>query len=745
MKKKLFLCIAILIPVGLSAQNARLKYADKMYESMNYYHAANGYEDVLERGVDSAQIGERMAMSYDYSGNTDKAVEWYNYMEKHGGLSKEGELRSALLRRKQEDYEGSISRLKMYEQKYGPADVTSEMISRQSEMHKLKQEKQNFDLIETNAVNSTKSEMGVNYLTEDKLFIASNKRGSMVPSRQHGMTGEYFYNLYLADAEPDGTIGKELTMLKGKVNTKYHDGPAVYDSLNGIIYFTRDNFMGGKRGMDDDRVTHLKVYRGQLDGKKVKNVEELPFNSDDYSCGHPSISADGKTLYFASDMPGGIGGSDLYKVEVKQDGGFGKPQNLGTTVNTAMNELFPYIHPTEDLLFFSSEGHNGLGGLDVFAGKMSKSGTVKSIQNLGVPVNSPGDDFSFVNNAAQTKGYFASDRIGGEGSDDIYAFMQREPIKSVPSVNGVVKDLLTGTEVEGALVELKDKNGKTIDKVYTGPDGTYEMELDKLTDDFTLVASKDDYITAKQELDYKEGNDYEVDLNLEKGKDMDYYALGKVVESGTGIPLDNVQVKAINANSGEQIALVQTKDGNWRTPVIEEFRKGDDVQIDVKFDKSGYRPETKSVRVTLGTSEEIVINGGLPVEMSKEGSTADGDFVVLPIYFDFDRSNIRADAAVILDKLVKLMKEHPNMEIEFSSHTDSRGNDAYNMKLSERRAQSVMRYIVSKGIAKARIQGKGYGETQPNVSDTEIKNAPEEEREAMHQKNRRSEFKVRSK
>ena len=364
------------------------------------------------------------------------------------------------------------------------------------------------------------------------------------------------------------------------------------------------------------------------------NVKPGPFNNDEYSVGHPAVSADGKTLYFASDMPGGFGQSDIYKVAINTDGTFGEPENLGGDINTEGREFFPFVS-SNNTLYFSSDGHLGIGGLDVFAAKIDGN-SFGAVRNLGTPLNSNSDDFSFTFDEETKKGFVASNREGGKGSDDIYETTLLNPICDVDYVI-TVTDKETGAVLSNAKVVLADDKGNNV--------GT------KMTD-----------------------------------------ADGKVVFKVTC----------------DKICVFETSIQGYVPQKVSE--------------DSGDNPQ-KSINIALAPIEEII-----------------EDVIVLdPIYFDFDKHNIRKDAAFELDKVINVMTKYPNMIIKVETHTDIRGSASYNQKLSERRATSTVQYIISRGIDASRLSSEGKGESSPLIDCG--KNCTDEE----HQKNRRSDFIIISK
>lgn len=741
MKKKHILTLLAVIPLLATAQSGRLKYANKMYETMSYYYAAEAYEDCIARKTDSSTVANNIATSYDKIGNTQKAIEWYSFMNRNNTLTKDQYLRLGLLQREVGNYQGSENIMASYEQKFGSNAISSDVLQSSQSVEKMKQDNGNFEL-KLQGVNTVNSEIGTTYYSKDEVVVASAKRRKTLTKRIHSWTGDYYYDLYRAPINEEGEVGK-LKIIKSDIQTKFHDGPASYDANSGYIYFTRNNYIDGKKGMDDQRVIRLKIYRAKLDGKKFKDEEELAsINSEAYSAAHPSISEDGKRMYFSSDRPGGFGGMDIYYVELANGLPKGAPVNLGNKVNTSQHEAFPNFHSKDNLLFFSSEGHAGLGGLDVYVAKMNKSGEAKSIENLGAPINSSMDDFSFVNNENQTQGYFSSNRDGGKGSDDVYGFKQKSPIKNGATIKGNSKDLLVGTDIEEAMIYLADNNGTIVDSVKTSKDGNFELDLGVVEDDFQLLGSKDGYVAGSKAINFDPNKaEYEEDLDLMPI--LNYHFAGLVTDKESGEPLSEVAISIVDNKTNQLFESKTTQaNGNFTSSTI-PYKYNEKADYNFKLEKEGYLGKTVTYSELLAMKEELNVNGKIELKMTKieKGKDVTEELNLLPIYFDLNKSDIRPDAALELDKVVKFLQDNPGISLELGSHTDSRGSNSSNLSLSDRRAKSSAAYIVSKGISKDRMKGKGYGETKLKETDAKINAAKTvEEKEALHQLNRRTEF-----
>ncbi|MBN4083014.1 OmpA family protein, partial [bacterium AH-315-A23] len=464
----------------------------------------------------------------------------------------------------------------------------------------------------------------------DEIVFASTRDEGVSIKRKYVWNAQPFLDIFKVNKS--GTL-EEVKKIEGDVNTKYHEGPATFSSNGDKMFFSRNNYFEGEKGKDKKGVNNLKIYQAKLVNGMWTNIKGIHFNNDEYSVGHPSLSSDGKKLYFTSDMPGGFGGSDIYVVNINDDGTIGTPENMGEIVNTEGNEMFPFIH-NEGTLFFSSDGHVGFGLLDIFA-TIAGENKIASILNLGEPINSSKDDFSYFLSKEGFDGYISSNREGGVGDDDIYKFKRIPPL----TLKGQIFDDANNEPVENAKVVLKDVNGDEIAYFITESDGYYEHIIDRDAN-FILEGSKEKYTSVSKD--------------------------------------------------------------------FSSFRLDEEIELIVNLD------------VGLKPIEDIALLADLDI-----------------IYFDLDKSFIRPDAAVELNKVVSLLNKYPGMVIRMESHTDSRAPDMYNIKLSSRRATSTYKYIISKGIDPSRItKYEGFGETQlVNKCSNGIKCTEKE-----HQLNRRTEF-----
>lgn len=628
------------------ALNKLIKRADAYFDKLWYAEAAELYEQALAKEKNrSPEVIERAGDAHYYNTNMERAYHWYNilYNTDKNNMSTDNLFKYAHALKGTGKYARAKRLMRIYnrkKKKEGNSDNISnaETTPQEVVLDAILAKEQNFE-IKNVSTNSEYSDFSPMFHNENEVVFASAMDSSFFSTRRYKWNNQPYLDLYVAKVNKESADLKSAIKFSKKVNTKYHEASVTFSPDNKTMYFTRNNY-GKKLKRDKNGVNHLKMYMSKkVDGEWTEAVE-LPFNSDDYSTGHPALSPDGKKLYFVSDMPGSIGDSDIFVVDVLEDGLFSSPKNLGPEINTEQKEMFPFFNGKK--LYFSSNGHVGLGGLDVFEAAYDSEKGFQKVKNLGIPINSNKDDFSYIINEETQKGYFASNRDGGKGDDDIYSF-QNLTVEEINenAIAGTVTELVTGDYMPKALVTLLDENNIKLKEVETKDDGSFVFEdLDSNTK-YKLLVNKETYFDEEISTATKKNEVVNVDVSLRKLKEM------IVIEDG--------------------------------------IRK-------------------------------------LKTEM---------------IYFNFDKSYIRDDAAKELNKLVEVMTEYPSMKIKIESHTDVRGNDAYNKYLSDKRAKSTRDYIVSKGIDATRIVSAiGYGEERLL---NECKNGVRCSRE-KHQMNRRSEF-----
>jgi len=605
MKKILLILLIFPLTSQLTvAQN--LKRANLLFEKRAYLNAA---ELFLNEEPKTQEVLEKLADCYYFNTKMSEAEPWYKMLLQ----TYEANVDPTYLFRYSQALKGvkKFTEADKWYQKYltkkqmAPAEkqetlpffeALNSVIRKPYVVHKV-------------SVNSMFSDFGTAYFGDKVVFASTRNSGKL-----YDWNNQPYLDLYKADVTSNQDLANVVPFSES-INTEIHESNAVFTKDGKTMYFTRNNIPSGKKSIAKNKVNHLKVYKAQFVNNEWTNISELPFNGNDFSVEHPALSPDEKQLYFASDMPGSIGSFDLFVADINANGTYGTPKNLGPKINTEMREQFPFVS-TKNRLYFASDGHFGLGGLDIFKSEISDE-SFSNPTNLSDIINSNLDDFAFVIDEENEIGYFSSNREGGIGDDDIYRFTK----KKIYAVHGFVKDKNSLEPLPGTLVSLFDKNNELVNKMIVGEDASYSFEIEN-NKAYKLVGSRKLYVPA--EIEFSTNLKGDIDKNI-------------------------------------QLLM--------------------ELYTDVE-------------------KEIVVENGKTQIKIN-------------PIYFDFDKWNIRTDAALELNNVVNIMKKYPDMAIEIGAHTDARGSDEYNMKLSHKRAKSVMDYLISQGISENRLKSEGFGESQP--------------------------------
>lgn len=633
----LFLCLSI---ASVSAQS-NLKKANKLFKEFSYVDASKAYEEYLEKEKSpSTQTLKNAGDSFYYIDDKRNALKWYQKLYDIQGTSIPDDyfiryiesLKGVL------DYDKADKITKEYLASKGDQKRIANYTRLKKQMDSLSKEKPLYT-IRNLEINTDKSDFGPAFYG-DKVVYSSSKDTTKFKEKLYNWNRQPFLNLYVAERNTaNGSLFNETVFLPNAM-TKYHEATVAFTPDLQTVYYSTNIVRKKKLVNDEEGTNNFKIVKGTIADGKLTKPQDIFFNNKKYSAGHPALSEDGKWLFFASDMPGGYGGSDLYVCQIAEDGTIGPPKNLGPEINTAGNDMFPSF--SNGTLYFASDGHFGWGGLDIYESKFKQDATFSEPKNLGAPINSNKDDFAYIVDPKDTYGYFSSNRAQGKGDDDLYYFT-KEKAPCNQWVSGKVTNSKSKLPIAEATVIVADMFGDKISEVATNTSGTYRISV-PCGMKVKVSATKPGHSTDEKELESKKVNGAEI-------KDVDF-----------------------------------------------ELSKYEDlVVID-------------------GDKEKIDIN---------------------PIFFDYDKSDITPQAATELDKVVFAMSKFPNIKIKIESHTDSRGKDAYNMKLSDSRAKSTRTYILSKGIDPSRIESAiGYGESRlTNKCKNGIKCT-----EAEHLANRRSDF-----
>lgn len=490
MKNKIIIIIACIVSISCYSQKRKVARADKKYDKLAYIDAIKTFESVAEKGYKTPEMLQKLGNAYYFNANLEKAAKWYGELfELTQDVEPEYYYRYAQSLKAIKDYSKADAMMAKFSQKNGN-DLRGKLAEAQKDYLAVIKKNSGRYTIENVGINTKMSDYGSAFFGNKVIFASAKDT-----TRKHAWTNEGFTNLFSADMGDQGAL-TNAEKFGNKLNSKYHEATPVFTKDGKTVYFTRNNFLDGKVGNDIGKTTLLKVFRATLDGERWTNITALPFNSDNYSIAHPALSKDDKTLFFASDMPGSLGQSDIFKVTINEDGSFGTPENLGNVINTEGRETFPFV-ASDNELYFASDGHPGLGGLDVFASKLEENETYKEVMNVGEPVNTPKDDFCFIINNETSLGYLSSNRDGGQGNDDIYKVKEIKKLWCEQFLAGVVTDKDTGLIVASAKVTLMDANFKFLKDSTTDAEGKFDFGKVDCDTKFYIRTEKTEYTTVE--------------------------------------------------------------------------------------------------------------------------------------------------------------------------------------------------------------------------------------------------------
>ncbi|RKR08653.1 outer membrane protein OmpA-like peptidoglycan-associated protein [Flavobacterium sp. 90] len=693
--KKLLVIIFVFSIQFINAQDQELVRAKKFFDRTYYAEAITLYKKLAEEKP-SQEVIKNLADSYYYTNDLIKAQLYYRLLIKSysNDLSKDYYYRYAQTLKATNAYDDANAVLREYYTKSGkPEDITNF----ENEVKILENVSAIGKRFEINnlAINTPNSEFGaVKY--KDNLVFAGVKLKPGLFDKKYKWDNETYLNIVKVPIQSINSAEAPITYFADELKTGMHESNAVFTKDGKTIYFTRNNSKNGKKKKNDQKISNLQIFKAELVEGKWTNLVSLPFNSPNYSVEHPALSPDEKVLYFASDMPGTLGSFDIYSVNINK-GAFDTPRNLGPNVNTDKREQFPFVSE-DDKLYFSSDGHLGYGSLDVFVSEINGNEYTKAI-NIGLPLNSNSDDFSFNVDSNTKEGYFASNREGGKGSDDIYTFKETKELiveDCKQYIAGTITDIITNLVLENATVILQDSDKKALNTITTGADGKFSFTV-ACESSYTIVAFKEQYTNESKSL-----------------------VIGNVRYATND---GSLALKSLDAIKLEEKQNAENK--RKQEIIIEEENKKKEALKFIALKEATEAKKKEKVAEILKQEKDVVKD-------NKDRLIIKTD----PIYFDYNMWYIRKESKVVLGRVVALMNKYPGMVIEIGSHTDSRGNAKYNEELSQKRANSTRDFIIQSGINASRVTAKGYGESVPIIKCKTDDSCSEEE----HELNRRSEF-----
>lgn len=721
--KQTILIAFLAIACQLSAQKtAKEKRAEELYSFYNFKEAIEKYNELDTLSIEGYR---NLASAYSNIGNHPKAEETYKRFIENSAATTDDFFNYASVLKINKKYDEADRWMEKFASS-NPSDLRGKDFSANRKLIKEIMVDQGKFTITNLDINSIEDDFGAAFFGK-KVVFASSRGGSPLVNRSYNWNNKPFLDLYIAENQEKQL--KNVKPLNKKLNKKYHEGPACFASKNTYMAFTRNNYYG----KSSQGIVKLQIFFMTLINGKWQNEQSFSLNSSEYSVGHPYLLEDGSTMYFASDMPGGFGGSDIYRISKTQDGVWGEPVNLGDKVNTEANEMFPFIDEKNNLLFFASNGHVGLGGLDLFVGPLM-NGRVSKVINAGAPLNSPFDDFALILDS--NSGFFSSNRAEGKGGDDLYSLDLLKPFVFQTRVEGIVKNQ-KGDPLPGATVQVK--NGSEVITLKADSQGLFSF-LSSPNETYSLLGQLNQYQDKQATITVDGVSPLKsVEIVLEKEPETSLYC--QVTEKESKQAIADVKLILMNKNTGLADTVTTDGSGEFIKPLL-DVKLNDRLNYKLTLTKVGYL--TKTVEYSALIDHLGRYDVAAMIDLSLEKASVGADLAKLinvkPIYFDLGKSVIRKDAAIELDKIVKVMNENPTMIIELGSHTDCRGTMTSNEKLSAARAKSSAEYVQKKISKPERIYGKGYGESKlKNGCSCEgvIKSTCTE---ADHQENRRTEF-----
>ncbi len=655
-----------------------MQRAVEEFDKFHYAEAAKMFEQVMAKEGASLEAKEKLAMCYRKMNDTQNAERWFALVvnESADPMNK---LYYAQTLAQNQKYAESREWYDKFSQAMKSDKRGKEFFVSYGDVDKFFKDAERYT-VEIAPFNSKDADFSPAYYRGGIVFCSNRPRDDKKNKLVHKWTGKRFLDLYYAPG-----AGPKAKPFSDNLNTQYHEGSSTFFNDGASIMFTRNNFNAGKFGKSSEDINKLKLFSAQQGSGDWLNVTEFPFNDAEYSIAHPTISADGQTLYFTSDMPGSIGETDIWMCKGTNGGGWSAPINLGKEVNTKGKEGFPYID-AQGNLFFSSDGHPGLGGLDIFVTRAGKEKNKFNVpQNIGSPINSNKDDFSLIFDNEQNEGYFSSNRDGGVGDDDIYKFS----VKTC-EVRVMIVDAITGKGIPEAKLTVTDKQNKNSLPFEALNDSTFRINT-FVSSGYDLKATKEKYTDGKSEITEP--------------------LLIKCKQTG-GILTDTVKIRMYPSDS-------QPLDPRLITLLGRDPKQ-----------PFGKDPNGNPLITPNSNGKKYTFKGNPKVKVVD----------VLTVYYDLDKYNIRPDASRDLDRVLRVLYEYPNMVISMSSHTDARDSFEYNVQLAKNRANSAMNYLIMRGIDPNRLEISSFGEIKLTNNCPDGVDCTEPE----HQLNRRTEIAILS-
>lgn len=563
-------CLLIFSFFGYT-QEVKFKKANSNYENFQYEDAIVTYEKVAKKGYKSVELFSKLGDSYYFQSKLKEANKWYNDLfSLKKKLNSEYYFRYAQTLKAVGNYKKADEMMEKFNQ-VNTSDMRAILSKAQLDYLEAIKNNSGRYTVQNAGINSEFSDYGASFYKNTLVFASARDTGGVFV-KKHSWTNQSFTNLYGSLMADNGSLLKPEKFSK-KINSKYHESTPVFTNDGLTMYFTRNNYLNGKKGRDSKKSVLLKLYKATKNDGKWDNVSELPFNSNQYSCAHPALSPDEKTLYFSSNMPGSKGMSDIYKVAILSDGNFGKPINLGDKINTQARETFPFISNNNEL-YFASDGHPGLGGLDVFVAQLNENGTHGKIKNVGEPVNSNFDDFGFIIDTNSNIGFFSSNRENDNlGYDDIYRFTETIPMPKElqQSLMGVVVDSSTQLPIEGVKLALFDVNYVKLGEVISDKEGKFDFGAVDFGNKFRIIPEQKDFVTLESIIITKESDTK--DIKMVMTPKLQPFHVGEDLRKTLGIDIIYFDLDKANIRKDAEVELAK---------ILEVMKQYPTMEIDVR-------------------------------------------------------------------------------------------------------------------------------------------------------------------
>jgi outer membrane protein OmpA-like peptidoglycan-associated protein len=728
----LFLVILLCGNSNLFAQtSAREKKADQFFETFSYHEAISAYLRVRDL---SLQGQRRLAESYRRTGQFVQSERVYESIVNNDDVIAEDIFNYSSVLRSNGKYAESVLWMERFHQ-MDPDDLRGRsFMTNTHDMQNLLRDDGQYSIIHLD-INGPYQEFGTSYY-DNKIVFASTRKPVKLTRRYYNYNDQPFLDLYQADMDGANLLNPRPFFGNRISNNRWHEGPASFARNGELMAFTRSSY----NTTSSDGTVKLEVYFSEINRDDSWSTP-FPFklNNPEYSVSHPFLTQDGNTMYFSSDMPGGKGGADLYRIRRTSNGTWGQPENLGETINTEGDELFPFFHESENILIFSSNGHLGLGGLDIFLAPQMVDGTFSYPKNAGARLNTRFDDFALIMDHNFKTGYFSSNREGGVGDDDIYFVEFLKPFIFGKIISGIARD--TNEEpLRGVEVELFSEDGEMIQRTTTTESGRFEFVVNG-EQEWTMKGVKSGYFDTEISFATNSLQDLFIEeMILEKDPQISLHFA--IRDKGSNRPVVNARIELVDKITGEKHEFFTNVAGEYNMPLPDK-RINHYVTYEYKVEATGYMTFNGTYNRTLDKEGQYNIfeELGLTFLRIEPGKTRLEELVSINrIEFETYRHTLNVETIAELEKVIEVLNGNPTMAIEIGSHTDCRGSTQLNQQLSERRAQAMAEYIRSRITDPRRVTHKGYGRSVLlNECDCFLI-APQFCTEEQHAENRRTEF-----